>query len=312
MPHTVAPPFVPQHLEDLICLADICQEPHVFRDCATLGDLYEPLCALQRLVGMGSVKRCMFEYIMLRLQQVDNRMNHMVLAGPPGCGKTTVCTIIARILCRLGVCETENIVFGTQANMIAGYLGQTASKTEKLIRKAFGGVLVIDEASSLADGRSSGSSDSFSKSCLDTLNRMLSEHGDRFVCILAGYKEEIYRDILSVNPGMRRRFSVHLEVDPYTGEHLRQIVRDKIQERGFTCVDIPPATWFHTHLSSFQNTGGDCQILVDKSIICRSLEVFGELNKKELLRQNILDGHTLMTKHYVQEVDNIAHLEMYR
>jgi hypothetical protein len=186
--------------------------------------------------------------------------------------------------------------------MIAGFLGQTASMTEDVIKKSFGGVLVIDEASSLADGRRSDSSDSFSKSCLDTLNRMLSEHGDKFICVLAGYKHEIYRDILSMNPGLSRRFSIQFEIDTYTADDLRNIVILKLKQRGLEfeneTLTIPPLKWFKTHEKSFPNFGGDCDILVDKVITYHSIQTFGKDDKKTITYKDIIKGFEMMVKQY--------------
>jgi SpoVK/Ycf46/Vps4 family AAA+-type ATPase len=297
------PPIFPTNLEELIQLSLLCKD-HKYKDCDRLDEMYGSLVELNKLVGLKTIKQSIFEFILMRLQKhglILPNMNHIILAGPPGCGKTTLCQILGKLLCKLGVCKTENVVFGTQANMIAGFLGQTASMTEELIKSAFGGVLVIDEASSLADGRRSDNADSFSKSCLDTLNRMLSEHGDKFICILAGYKHEIYRDILSVNPGLPRRFSVQFEIDKYSPSDLRDITRIKIEQRGLQFKHdndtLPPVDWFKKNLKYFLNFGGDCEILVDKIITYHSIQTFGKESKKIITRNDIEKGFELMIQH---------------
>ena len=295
-----APPLVPSTLSQLIELARLCQKTN-YRDCDALGSMHNVLCELDHMVGLLEIKQTIVDFVLLHLQRQSMSipaMNHIILAGPPGCGKTTLCTILAKILCRLGLCSTEKIVFGTQANMIAGYLGQTAAKTEAIIRSAFGGVLVIDEASSLSDGRGEGSSDSFSKSCIDTLNRMLSEYGHKFICILAGYKHEIHRDILSLNPGMARRFSTQFEVQPYRPIDLRDITLRQFSKRGVQIEPdvVPPVCWFREHIQSFPNYGGDCEILVEKTIIVHSKTTFGQKDKDNITRESVLGGFELMMK----------------
>lgn len=323
------PPIQPNSLETLIELGVQCQKQKTctYRDCTRLGSLVEPLKELHNMIGLTQLKQDISQFVQLRLQNVPSllpEMAHIIIAGPPGCGKTTVSTILAKILCRLGVCKTEKIVYGTQENMIAGFLGQTAGKTESLIRSAFGGVLVLDEASSLADGRSEQNSDSFSKSCLDTLNRMLSEHGDKFVCILAGYEKEIYRDILTVNPGMSRRFSTRFHIDPYSETQLRDIMVLKIKQRGLKCTKgtdfetlLPVPGWFKEHSHLFPHFGGDCMTLVDKIILCSGLRSFGKVRKGFIVAQDIEDGIAIFkrqSKHDKETKSNncdLSHLSMY-
>jgi SpoVK/Ycf46/Vps4 family AAA+-type ATPase len=295
-----APPIKPVDLKSLIDLCKRCEKKQ-YVDCFNLHDVLVPLQELDTMVGLRTVKQAVVDFIILHLQSDSINlpdMRHMIIAGPPGCGKTTVSTIIARIMAQLNLCTTETIVYGTPANMIGTFLGQTAPKTEALIRSAFGGVLVIDEASSLADGRSDQSSDSFSKSCIDTLNRMLSEHGDKFVCILAGYKTEIYRDILSINPGMDRRFSTRFEIETYTPEELLLIIHRLIQRRGATLEGDITLQWVHNNHKLFQNAGGDCLSLVDTIMMEHAKRAFGTIFKNQLTTEDIDNGLAVVKKRF--------------
>ena len=133
-------PELPQNLQELITLSNLCKKKK-YKDCGNLANMYDALLELDSLVGLKGIKQSIFEFIIMRLQHHQLSlpgMNHIILACPPGCGKTTLCHILGKILCKLGVCKTDNVVFGTQANMIAGFLGQTAAMTEELIKKAFG------------------------------------------------------------------------------------------------------------------------------------------------------------------------------
>ena len=286
------PPIHPTNLATLIDLCKQCKHKD-FIDCFNLHDVLEPLQELDAMVGLQTVKQSMVEFILLTLQSESIRvpdMRHMIIAGPPGCGKTTVSTIIAKIMSRLHLCDTEKIVYGTQANLIGAFLGQTAPKTEALIRSAFGGVLVIDEASSLADGRAAENFDSFSKSCIDTLNRMLSEHGDKFVCIVAGYKEEIYRDILSVNPGMDRRFATRFEIEPYAPAEILEIIHRHVLRRGAVLEGTIPLQWVQDHLGMFKNAGGDCLAVVDTILMEHAKRTFGTVQKNTLSQEDVERG----------------------
>jgi DNA polymerase III delta prime subunit len=304
------PPLHPTTLTSLIALCQQCEHKH-YVDCFRLNDLLGPLQELEAMVGLQTVKQAVVDFILLHLQSdVINLpdMRHMIIAGPPGCGKTSVSTIIAKIMSRLNLCETEKIVYGTQGNLIGGFLGQTAPKTEALIRSAFGGVLVIDEASSLADGRSDQSSDSFSKSCIDTLNRMLSEHGDKFVCIVAGYKKEIYRDILSLNPGMDRRFSTRFEIEPYRPSEILQIIHCHAKRRGVTLLEGEgggdkngselTVHWIQANMGLFKNAGGDCLLLMDTIIMEHAKRSFGRLQKNQVTTEDVARGLAVVQKRH--------------
>ena len=299
MPDTSTLPCPPIHPTDLASLIRLCVacKHRKYRDCHGLDLLQGPLEELQAMVGLATIKQSIVEFILLYLQSASIQipeMRHMIIAGPPGCGKTTVSRVVAKILCKLGMCVTDTIVYGTQGNMIGGFLGQTAPKTEELIRSAFGGVLVIDEASSLADGRSDQSSDSFSKSCVDTLNRMLSEHGDKFICILAGYKEEIYRDILSINPGMDRRFSTRFEIGAYTPTELREILYRQLRSRDVTLEGTISLEVMKATKGMFKNGGGDCQLLADAMITAHAKRTFGRLDKNRLTDADVAAGFGAM------------------
>jgi SpoVK/Ycf46/Vps4 family AAA+-type ATPase len=302
------PPIHPTNLKTLIALCVHCKTSRDrFMDCENLSALLEPLQELEQMVGLFGIKQSIVDFVLLNLQSTSislPNMRHLIIAGPPGCGKTTVSTIIAKVLTRLQLCQTDKIVFGTQANMIGGFLGQTAPKTEELIRSAFGGVLFIDEASSLADGRSEQNSDSFSKSCIDTLNRMLSEHGDKFVCILAGYKTEIYRDILSINPGMDRRFATRFEITTYTPEELMEIMHRQFLIRKTTLAGLIPLTWIKQNISRFGNAGGDCMTLVDCIIVEHAKRSFGSTGKNRLVQIDIDTGLRTFLSRQIQKSPN--------
>jgi len=173
-----------------------------------LCNLVNPLTELNNMVGMANVKEHMVDQILFFLQgfnvitrcgkctdctfglaciKTQTEMLHTVITGPPGVGKTELGKILGKVYKELGILSNDTFKLVTRSDLIAGYLGQTAIKTQKVIDEAKGGVLFIDEAYSLGNAELR---DSFSKECIDTLNQNLSERRD-FLCIIAGYKEEL-------------------------------------------------------------------------------------------------------------------------
>lgn len=200
----------------------------------------DPLMALIEeafadFVGMHELKATIHRQAsLIKVQQLRESMGivnaispsrHMVFYGAPGTGKTTVARIIADIYCELGLLETDNVVEADQSMMIAKYLGQTATKTRELIESALGGVLFIDEAYSLTNRHWND----YGKEAIETLLKMMEDHRDNLVVIVAGYEVEM-KEFLEANPGLLSRFSRHLTFPNYNDEELWQILQ-KICER---------------------------------------------------------------------------------
>ena len=296
------PPFVPNNLDELVKLAELSKEK-CFRDCQILPVLVEPLKQLQMMIGLTDIKQKIFNMLFLRLQKkyiTLPQLGHIILCGPPGTGKTTLVQILAKILAAVGDLSSDKVVNGTASSMVASFLGQTAPKTEALIKSAFGGVLVIDEANSLADGRSNGSGDSFSKSAIDTLNRHLTEDGDKFICILSGYKDEIDRDIMSINPGLQRRFNNVFEMKGYTKNELRQISLLKLKEKKLKLeenVELPIDIFTEKNFPSF---AGDAAVYIDNIVLAHARNVFGLIDKDTVDKNAVQVG----TDNYIEQQKN--------
>jgi SpoVK/Ycf46/Vps4 family AAA+-type ATPase len=144
-----------------------------------------------------------------------------------------------------------------RSDMVAGFLGQSAIKTQKLLDEAEGGVLFIDEAYSLGseDGR-----DSFSKEVIDTLNQNLSEKKDSLLCIIAGYKDALDKCFFSQNEGLRRRFPFVYTIEKYTPDELCQIFKKMVIDMGWN-ADQVPVKFFEDNYKLFNNMGGDIETL---------------------------------------------------
>ena len=164
--------------------------PTVVEGPTQIDELIMSLKELEGMIGMESIKQNIVNQLLLFLQNLNDpgMFLHTVLTGNPGCGKTSICHILAKIYKSMGFIQKSDIVVADRPALIGQWLGETSIKTKKVLDSARGGVLLIDEAYSLGneEGR-----DSFSKECIDTINQYLSEHVDEFVCIIAGYKDDL-------------------------------------------------------------------------------------------------------------------------
>lgn len=315
IPNTLLPPppIFPTDLKSLIELAERCKD-RVYADTQRLYPLLGPLKELNSLVGLVQLKQQVTDFVINKLQkkpksEKKDALHHVLLFGPPGVGKTTFLGILSSILTGLGTITSNKVVFGTPSSMIGRFLGSTAPMTESVIRSSFGGVLAIDEASAFSDGRSADSGNSFSKSCLDTLNRMLTEHGSKFVCVLAGYKSDIIRDVLSVNPGLKRRFTTVFEFDGYTPDQMCQLTTRCITDSGLTVdpklisglqktlfeeeeksafsSDTSLGTQVKHHFKYFKNFGGDARVFSQKVTEVYYATAFGK-SKDYIVNKSVI------------------------
>jgi SpoVK/Ycf46/Vps4 family AAA+-type ATPase len=243
-----------------------------------------PLKKLNKLIGMDSVKKNIIDQILFYSQKLNtNEMMHICLTGPPGVGKTTLGKILAELYCSMGFLETDNFNVVTSGDLIAGYVGQTAIKTKKVLTRSIGGVLFLDEAYAIGAGDSE--SIGFSKECADTINAFLSENTSNFIMIIAGYKEELERCFFSLNKGLKRRFPWTYEIKNYSTLNLKDIFLYQIKENGWELEDSVTneeiETLFKENALIFNNNGGDTLALLTNV----RLPILGEfLVKKENLK----------------------------
>lgn len=178
-----------------------------------------PLTKLKKMVGLNNIKDQIIDmilYYLMEFEKSNNNMLHMSIEGSPGCGKTKLAKIISKILCSLDILESDKVVYARRSDLIGQYVGHTGQKTQKIIDNALGGVLFIDEAYSLGTGnnKKDSGSDSFSKECMDVLNQNLSDNKKKFICVIAGYSDELDKCFFSTNPGLPRRFPFRFKISP--------------------------------------------------------------------------------------------------
>jgi len=264
-------------------------------DMENLTYCIEPLNKLNDLIGMDSIKKNIIDQVLFYAQGLNtNEMMHTCITGPPGVGKTTLGKILAEIYCNLGFLSTSNFKVVSRTELVAGYLGQTAIKTLKVLKESLGGVLFIDEAYSLGtNGEETGTS--YSKECLDTINKFLSENTTDFILIIAGYKDELDKCFFSANKGLRRRFPWVYDINEYSVQNLKDIFVYQVQNNDWGFDDSLKLNnykdlmiLFELQKDLFEYNGGDTLLLFDKSKICHSRRVFGK-RKKYKKSLNITD-----------------------
>jgi Cdc6-like AAA superfamily ATPase len=189
--------------------------------------LEELLAELDGLVGLAPVKaEVKLVTNLLRVEKlrrerglpVVEHSRHLVFTGNPGTGKTTVARLLAQIYRTLGVVEKGQLVETDRSGLVAGYIGQTAIKVKEVFSSAVGGVLLIDEAHALARGQDRD----FGHEAIDMLVKLMEDHRDEVVLIVAGYPDEM-AVFLDANPGLRSRFPKTIFFDDYSNDELLQI-----------------------------------------------------------------------------------------
>ena len=191
----------------------------------TLEQLMEEL---NSLIGLKSVKQDLMNLINLvkvrklreerGMKQPDITL-HLVFSGNPGTGKTTVARLLAKIYKVLGVVSEGQLIEVDRSNLVAGYIGQTATQTAEIVESAIGGILFIDEAYTLTK---SGDEKDFGQEAVDTLLKLMEDNRDDLIVIVAGYTDKM-EEFVNSNPGLKSRFNKYIFFNDYSGKELTSI-----------------------------------------------------------------------------------------
>lgn len=293
------------NIEDLIKLADdypLSPDIEYNIDMEAIHLIRPDVVRLNEMIGMHNLKENILDQILYFIQKlhvhknenVNNEFMHTVIYGPPGTGKTETAHIIGGIYSKLGILKNNVFKKVTRADLIAGYLGQTAIKTSEVVKSALGGVLFIDEAYALGNTEKK---DSFAKECIDTLCEALSNHKHELMVIIAGYEEDLKKCFFSYNQGLDSRFIWRFKIDDYTPEELQLIFNKKVKDCEWS-IDKISSSWFNKHKDYFKYFGRDMETLLSKVKIAHSRRVFclSEDEKRKISIKDMKKGFKLYLK----------------
>ena len=238
---------------------------------------------LNELVGLDAVKKDVKNLVnMMKVRKLREANGlpvppmslHMVFTGNPGTGKTTVARLISGLYAAIGVLSKGQLVEVDRGGLVAGYVGQTALKTQKVIESAIGGVLFIDEAYSL----SSGGENDFGREAIETLLKAMEDHRDDLIVVVAGYDEPM-EGFLSSNPGLESRFNKYFHFPDYNGGELMEIFRMQCRKNGYELTESAESAakelFDDLYASRDENFGNarDVRNRFEDMIICQSNRV---------------------------------------
>lgn len=245
------------NIQDIIELKNIAKV-HDYLKNKKFENIYKLIPSLEELnkmIGMQKIKTQVFQMICYFVHELNNpeELNHIVITGPPGVGKTTLAKLLGNIYKNLGFLKNNVFLKARRSDLIGQYCGHTAVKTQKVIDKAEGGVLFIDEVYSLGNP---GKKDVFTKECIDTINLNLTEKSDKLLVIIAGYHDDVNKCFFNYNQGLERRFPLRFNIDKYSSDDLFKILKKFVKAEKWE-LDENISELIKKNYDSFKFMGGD-------------------------------------------------------
>lgn len=289
----IPPTYTVRDWPTLVRLATYAEtKKYLYKMSPKIAEMAPVLRDIDQLVGMEEFKQTLFTIIMDHMVRTSLKkdgdmppVRNMSIMGPTGSGKTTAVKHLAAIYSIMGVTDSSEPIFATRADLIGGYVGQTAIATTKLFKSAVEErkVIFIDEVYAI-----DGKKDVFAAECIATMLPFLSEDNG-LVCVVAGYEKET-NDFFRSNEGLRGRFPYNVVLKSYDHEQLASIFAVKVSQAGMVpSGPIGEPEWFKSRKDRFLTNGRSVDALIGKLKVAYNVRIF-QTGREVPLEQQDLDA----------------------
>lgn len=253
---------------------------------------------IDELIGMDNVKADIVTQLMALAKPTRNKANiNTALYGDPGCGKTTLAHLLSDVYIKFGVISKGHFIMGDRANMIGQWVGETVQKTQKLLTKALGGILFIDEVYQFGCHQD-GNRDPFAKECIDYITKFITEHEGELIIIVAGYEDEVQLNFFGQNQGLDRRFPWSYSISSYKPDQLCKIFTQQCKKNKYIIEEGALDESLFKETAMFKHGGGDTRSMLDKCIMIHEKRTISRPKEQGILTlTDITKGFKLHQEH---------------